>query len=444
MPLIKRKKKTDAGLASAAKVARKRTTSKNSADTVREAEEATLNSDDELSSNEAPPDSDGDELHETADEARIRIAKEYLQKLSTDAPEKEDVQEQLKKDLQQETRKPRAFLEDVQLGEAKRYGRAHRFAVTCLSMSEDETTVYTGGKDCHVVRWDLETGSRDTWFGRPNVFDCGGHFQKVLACCLVERRSLLFTGGEDRLIRSWDPRGPTGSVCKSGWLGHAAAVTGIAVDPDGTHLYTASLDKSLRIWDLRTKKCIDTLFGHTGGVTCLDLYNQSRPLTGGADKTGRFWKIDRETHLVFNRNSASVDAVTVADHDRFLTGGEDGVVNLWSPTSKRPLTSLALGSNKWVTALKAVRSGNVVFGATVDCHLHCWRFGKNEENSDDKNMQLTEVLPPVKTPGIVNAIAVGKKVVACGFGSEHRLGRWHYDKKLKSGLMVYPLSYREA
>ena len=58
-------------------------------------------------------------------------------------------------------------------------------------MSSDESTIWTGGKDCAVIRWDVETGKKDVFPGGRNRFDCGGHFEKVLSVRLVEQRGLV-------------------------------------------------------------------------------------------------------------------------------------------------------------------------------------------------------------------------------------------------------------
>merc|ERR1711862_575649 len=210
--------------------------------------------------------------------------------------------------------------------------------------------------------------------------------------------------------------------------------------------YTASWDKSLRLWDLRMLRSLDTLFGHVAGINCMDAFYQGRPVTGGADKTVRLWKVEKETHLMYSRHSYSVDAVTVAEQDRFLSGSQDGLLQLWSPSSKKPVATASLGSSCWITALKAIRRSNVVFSGCATGKLRCWRYGRQtEEDSEDasKGVQLTEALPCRELPGCVNDIAVGRKVLACAVGKEHRLGRWNYDKSKKNGLMLFPLSYHE-
>lgn len=411
-------------------------------------------SEDEISSEDAaraaPPSDNEDEFFETADEKKVRLAKEYLGRLGTDKS-KEEVQEQLNKDAEDQAKRSRIQVDDVVLGQPKLL-RGHKMAVTSVCLSSDERTAYSGGKDCHVIRWDVETGKKDMLPGGRNRFECGGHFAQVLGVCLAESRGLLVSCGADRLVRLWDPRTPAGGACKTGLLdlAHSGAVTGVAAEEDGSQLYSVSLDKSLKIWDLRTLRCSDTLFGHVDGVVSIDLYNKGRPLTGGLDKTVRLWKVDKETHLMFNRHIYSVDAVTVADQDRFLSGSQDGSLMLWSSASKKPLASASLGSSRWVTALRAVRSGNVAFSGGVDGQLRCWRFARppaapgGAAGEEGRALKLAEVAPPLAVPGCVNAIAAGKKVLVCAVAKEHRLGRWYYERRHKNGVLIVPLSYRET
>mmetsp|Transcript_32374 Transcript_32374/g.69339 ORF Transcript_32374/g.69339 Transcript_32374/m.69339 type:complete len:474 (-) Transcript_32374:64-1485(-) len=473
MVLRKRTRTVNGGVGRAAKAARRGGAAGSAADsqrveslgaTAEDGDEELPSSDDEASSTEAVPtngrskriDDEDEVFFETADEKRVRLAKEYIGRLG-EGKEKEDVQEHLEKDIEDQSLHSRIKVSDLSLGEAKLLKQGHRYPLTCVCLNDDETTAWTGAKDCNVVRWNIETGQKAYLSGTRNVVDCGGHFQPVLAMCLVPSRSLLVSGGVDRLVRFWDERAPTRSSCSSSLHGHAASVTGIAAENDGSKLYTASMDKSLRIWDLRMQRCLDTLFGHVEGITCMDSFYKGRPVTGGTDKTVRLWKMEKETHLMYSRHSYSVDAVTVADQDRFVSGSQDGCLHLWSPTSKKPLATAMLGPSNWISSLKAIRRSNVFFSGSIDGKLRCWRFARPADGealeegaaaagaaAAAKGLQLTEALPAVQTPGCVNGIAVGKKFIACAIGKEHRLGRWNYDRSKSNGLMLLPLSYHEG
>lgn len=374
---------------------------------------------------------------ETADERRVRLAKEYLSKMG-DGKEPEKVQEQLTREVEEESRRNRIQVEDVALGE-HRFLKGHKMAATCICMSSDESTIWTGGKDCAVIRWDVETGKKDVFPGGRNRFDCGGHFEKVLSVRLIEQRGLLASAGVDRLVRLWDPRAPAKSSCTAKLQGHTNAVTAIQPDVDGDQLYSASLDKSMKVWDLATRRCTETLLGHVAGVSALDIFAKGRPVSASVDKTVRFWKTDKDTHLMFTKHMYPVDSICALDHERFVSGSQDGSLMVWSSASKKPLATGSLGEGKWVASLAAIRQGNVFFSGSVDGTLRAWRCSRA-----GKGLELSEAAEPVIAPGCINGIAVGKRLLACAIGKEHRLGRWFYDKQERNGIMLVPLSYKEA
>lgn len=351
------------------------------------------------------------------------------------------------KDVEEQERKARVQVEDLKLGEP-RFLKGHKRAVTCCCLSADERTAFTGGKDCSLIRWDIETGKKDHFPGGRNRFDCGGHFEQVLSICLVEQKQLLVSAGVDRVVRLWDPKAPPRSACIHKMLGHQDSITGLVSEPDGAEVISSSMDKSLKIWDLSGRRCSNTQLGHVAGVTCMDLYSRNRPVTGSLDKTVRFWKVERDSHLMFIRHSYSVDAVAALDQDRVASGSQDGTLLLWSQTSKKPLASVALGSKNWISALGAFRRGNVFFSASVDGHLRSWvvsRQGAEGAVSSKaaKAVRITEAAPIVEAPGCINSITVGRQFLALSIGKEHRLGRWFSERQEKNGLLLIPLSYQE-
>lgn len=58
----------------------------------------------------------------------------------------------------------------------------------------------------------------------------------------------MYSGGLDNEVSVWELR--KGAVAFK-LQGHGDTVTGMRVSPDGNHLLTNSMDKTLRMWDMR-------------------------------------------------------------------------------------------------------------------------------------------------------------------------------------------------
>ncbi|RYG64467.1 hypothetical protein EON64_13925, partial [archaeon] len=62
--------------------------------------------------------------------------------------------------------------------------------------------------------------------------------------------------------------------------GHAGAVSALGFQGDGSALFSGSLDRTVKQWDVGTLACMETLFGHQDAVLSLDCWQDARPLTG--------------------------------------------------------------------------------------------------------------------------------------------------------------------
>lgn len=66
--------------------------------------------------------------------------------------------------------------------------------------------------------------------------------------------------------------------------GHSDAVRALAVAND--RLFSGSYDGTVKVWDVHTMECLQTLAGHTGPVRTL-VYSGGHMFSGSYDKTVR-------------------------------------------------------------------------------------------------------------------------------------------------------------
>ena len=54
-------------------------------------------------------------------------------------------------------------------------------------------------------------------------------------------------------------------------------------------MVSGSRDKTLKVWDLRSGRCMQTLNGHTNYVMAVAVVDEQRVVSGSNDRTVKLW-----------------------------------------------------------------------------------------------------------------------------------------------------------
>ncbi|KAI8336638.1 hypothetical protein BC941DRAFT_461508 [Chlamydoabsidia padenii] len=97
---------------------------------------------------------------------------------------------------------------------------------------------------------------------------------------------------------------------------------------DAPIILSASLDNTVKIWNMETGACVRTLFGHVEGVWGL-AYDTLRIVSGSHDKTIRVFDMDsgRCMHALEGHNGP-VTAIALGD-TKIISCSDDGDVRIW-------------------------------------------------------------------------------------------------------------------
>ncbi|MFO0844214.1 MAG: WD40 repeat domain-containing protein [Gemmataceae bacterium] len=157
-------------------------------------------------------------------------------------------------------------------GPAGKQTFAHAGAVTCLALSPDGARLLTGCEDKQVRSWALATGQLErTWTG-PAV--------GILCVAVSPKGDRVAAGAADKAVFVWESGGT--KLLKR--IDTPAAVTALALTPDGKLAVAGLADGSLRLLDLDSGKEVRALDGHKGPVQALTLTAKGdQAVTGGTD-----------------------------------------------------------------------------------------------------------------------------------------------------------------
>lgn len=104
--------------------------------------------------------------------------------------------------------------------------------------------------------------------------------------------TLRAAGGGDGIVRLLDAE-TEGEIARL--FGHIRGVTAVAFSPDGALLASASLDRTVRLWQVEAPAdhpALDVLTGHSAGVTAVAFNAEGTLLaTGGFDGTILIWPL---------------------------------------------------------------------------------------------------------------------------------------------------------
>ncbi|XP_063871886.1 coatomer subunit beta'-like isoform X2 [Scylla paramamosain] len=218
--------------------------------------------------------------------------------------------------------------------------------------------VVTGSDDMQVRVYNYNTLER--------VHQFEAHSDYVRCIAVHPTQPFILTCSDDMTIKlwNWDKKWS----CQQVFEGHSHYVMQIVINPkDNNTFASASLDRTVKVWQLGSPQPNFTLEGHQRGVNCVDYYHGGdKPylISGADDSLVKIWDYQNKT-CVQTLEGHSQNVSSVSFHPELpiiLTGSEDCTVRVWHANTYRLENTLNYGLDRvWcICALKG--SNNVCFG----------------------------------------------------------------------------------
>ncbi len=212
--------------------------------------------------------------------------------------------------------------------------QGHYDAINSVIYSPDSSKVVSAADDGKIKVWDPLSGFCTVTFTE--------HTSGVSQLEFARRSNVLFSASLDGSVRAWD------LVRYRNFRTFAAPTrlrfSALAVDPSGEIVCAGSLDSfDIHVWSVQTGQLLDRLAGHEGPISSLSFAQDGGLLTSGSwDKSVRVWDI-------FSRKMSAEplqlqsDVLSISfrpDAQQLAVATLDGQITIWEVRDGRQIASI--------------------------------------------------------------------------------------------------------
>ena len=183
---------------------------------------------------------------------------------------------------------------------------------------------------------------------------------------------LVVTGGADKYLRIWEIA--TGN-CKNTMEAHAGGTSQICISPDGHLIVSIGRDNQVLVWDLISGESVAKLEGHARDVTAIALTSTGYLVTGSLDRTLRVWDLGGLSCLnILKGHQDKVNCVVVTPDGKYaISGSEDTKIGIWDVESGM-LVNFWEGHTDGVTCLAVSPDGKWLISGGWDQKLRVYEI----------------------------------------------------------------------
>ncbi|XP_052472544.1 autophagy-related protein 16-1 isoform X3 [Carassius gibelio] len=283
---------------------------------------------------------------------------------------------------------------------------AHDGEVNAVRFSPGSRLLATGGMDRRVKLWEVASGRCE-----PKGALTGSN-AGITSIEFDSAGSYLLAASNDFASRIWtvdDFR------LRHTLTGHSGKVLSARFLLDYTRIVSGSYDRTLKLWDLRSKVCMKTVFA---GSSCNDIVcTEQCVMSGHFDKKIRFWDIRSESNV---HELELLGRITSLDlnHDRteLLSCSRDDlvkIIDLRSNAVRQTFNAQGFKCGSDFTRVTFSPDGSYVAAGSADGVLYIWNVltGKLDKTLDKGHSSAINSVSWSPSGVYVASVGKGSKAV---------------------------------
>lgn len=237
--------------------------------------------------------------------------------------------------------------------------------------SSDKKYLFVGCNNCLIKMYEFTTGKL--------LLDMKGHEGAVKSFAYIDDIKTLISASLDNTMKLWDLSNASNIqsiICMKTIPAHSDYIRVLLYIEEMRILVSAGEDKIVKIWDVLNMQCIGNLMGHKKGIYCLVYFNKFL-ISGSSDYTFKIWKISsKECVRSIIANQGTINSLCVLDKsDLLAVGGSDKSIKIWEAKTWK-VKSILVGHLNYICSMICINDEKNMVSASADHTIKIWDLVK--------------------------------------------------------------------
>jgi len=230
------------------------------------------------------------------------------------------------------------------------------------------------------------------------VAKLSAHTKKVTDVLFHSSQDLIFTTSTDKSALIWTPETSRNKKKAAYKVVHTFAihtdeVTGITLQPSGDYVVTSSLDKSWAFHDIHVGQTVARIVDSKSesGYRCTNFHPDGLILgTATVDATVRIWDVKAQQNVTsFSGHQGPITSLSFSENGFYLaTSSEDGVVKLWDLRKLTNINSIVI--DQPINSVNFDYSGQYLVVAANDLRVYQVKTAELVKQFTDHGAAVTD------------------------------------------------------